>query len=487
MISANKFLHFDAFGILAFIFLILAAIFLGHLISSSIIITGLFFALIAAIFLFITRPQLALFLFGCFMLLQNVLISATGIGAIINFDELIVLLFFIVIVFRKILTKESFNITPIDFPLLGVILIGLASNAINKSVSTFVTVSSLYLFIKGFILFYIFANTHFDVKGIKFFLKGFLIVGLFFALSGLLGFLFPEILGGILGINTESRLGYIPAQSLFRHPGFFRSFMAVLTCYSVPFYLVKKQKRYLYLSVFFAICTVFSFRRTSLLGVALAPLICAAYVSAKGMYYKLKGVKSYLITMVILLLILSGFVMGIFNELVQDYFLIRDSPRELLTKAGVSIFLDNFPLGSGFGTFGSWMSRVDYSSLYYKYGLNRIWGLAPGGSGFANDVFWPSILAEIGIFGLLCYVMIIIGFFRICMRAMSMPWPPTLQILALGSFMVLVESLIESTKGVYYEMTLWTYLYFGGIAILWAIMSQKTFSRHTCLSQDQLS
>lgn len=70
-------------------------------------------------------------------------------------------------------------------------------------------------------------------------------------------------------------------------------------------------------------------------------------------------------------------------------------------KTSLKILADYFPFGPGMGTFGTNGAWRDYSPLYYKYGLNRVWGLGPGG-GFICDAFYPT-LAQYGIVGVILF------------------------------------------------------------------------------------
>ena len=67
-----------------------------------------------------------------------------------------------------------------------------------------------------------------------------------------------------------------------------------------------------------------------------------------------------------------------------------------------------FPLGSGFATFGTYMSGEYYSPLYYEYGLNTVWGLWPSNPTFVSDSFWPAILAQFGFIGLVVLVYLLV-------------------------------------------------------------------------------
>ena len=58
---------------------------------------------------------------------------------------------------------------------------------------------------------------------------------------------------------------------------------------------------------------------------------------------------------------------------ISFYYLSHDDvARNILTSKSMEIAKDYFPLGTGFGTYGSYISGVYYSSLYYKYDLYKI-------------------------------------------------------------------------------------------------------------------
>lgn len=87
------------------------------------------------------------------------------------------------------------------------------------------------------------------------------------------------------------------------------------------------------------------------------------------------------------------------------------SARSLLLKGGVQVMKDYFPLGAGFATFGTEPAATYYSPLYARYGLNRFWALAKGGSEL-TDCYWPAIFGELGIIGLIFMVILIYLFVR---------------------------------------------------------------------------
>ena len=87
------------------------------------------------------------------------------------------------------------------------------------------------------------------------------------------------------------------------------------------------------------------------------------------------------------------------------------SARVALHVVGIRVLADYFPLGSGFGTFGSYLSGEYYSNIYALYGIDRVWGMSKDFYSFISDVFWPYIYGQFGLFGLLIYLKLIIGIF----------------------------------------------------------------------------
>lgn len=107
--------------------------------------------------------------------------------------------------------------------------------------------------------------------------------------------------------------------------------------------------------------------------------------------------------LIIIMIIASILTVGKVTEYLQN----PDWARSALVINSTKIAGQHFPFGSGFGTFGSWKSAVNYSPLYYTYGMECLWGTSPDAYFFIADTFWPMVLAQVGIFGLIIMVYII--------------------------------------------------------------------------------
>lgn len=97
----------------------------------------------------------------------------------------------------------------------------------------------------------------------------------------------------------------------------------------------------------------------------------------------------------------------------------NDSPaaRNQLANASLDIFFDYFPFGTGFGTFGTGITKTDYSELYYQYGFSDIPGLSPEFPSYITDTFWPAVLAEFGLIGFFVWsVLLCLMFFEFYSR-----------------------------------------------------------------------
>lgn len=111
------------------------------------------------------------------------------------------------------------------------------------------------------------------------------------------------------------------------------------------------------------------------------------------------------------LLLFAPLILFMVGDQIEYYFfsdIQSDSARYQLLITSILIARDSFPIGAGFGTFGSYMSAIHYSPVYRIYGISNVHGLIEGATYFTSDSFWPMILGETGIVGLVSIVIVII-------------------------------------------------------------------------------
>jgi hypothetical protein len=150
-----------------------------------------------------------------------------------------------------------------------------------------------------------------------------------------------------------------------------------------------------------------------------------------------------------------------------DY--VNGNPRLLLYVTSVEVARDYFPLGAGLGRYGSPMSRIDFSPLYAHYGLDRIWGLTPEYDAYITDTFWPHVLGEMGVFGLIGYLAFIGALGLGLWRATRSLVDPFAHAFALGALMAFVHAAVESLASSMYESPPRIYLAFGAVAVALAL------------------
>lgn len=99
------------------------------------------------------------------------------------------------------------------------------------------------------------------------------------------------------------------------------------------------------------------------------------------------------------------------------YYYVEGSGRyakSIMTGTALKIARDYFPIGTGFGTFGSTYAAKYYSPVYHLYGIADNPQLGEQARMYLTDVFWPILLGENGVFGTLLYCgLILVLFLRI--------------------------------------------------------------------------
>lgn len=108
-------------------------------------------------------------------------------------------------------------------------------------------------------------------------------------------------------------------------------------------------------------------------------------------------------------LLLAIFIAG---DRMESTFDNEDAPRTILMYYGVQTMMDYMPLGAGLATYGTDMACKYYSPLYYDYGFQYAYGLNPDDTQYAHDCYWPAIMGEFGVIGVI--VLLFILYFIVC-------------------------------------------------------------------------
>lgn len=194
--------------------------------------------------------------------------------------------------------------------------------------------------------------------------------------------------------------------------GFFASFCSQSIVLALARYHVTKRKRYIYAIIFLFLTILLLNQLKAIVGGVAAVVAYLFFMTSMKRVLKIS----------ILILGLAGFgawtaVSGSmmvekvvkYSEQLSDEDASEGIARIALYVQSVEIAKDFFPLGTGQGTFGSIPVNIIYSDVYYDYELSGIWGLAPNDRvNFKMDTHWASILGEMGVLGLIVYVILLL-------------------------------------------------------------------------------
>lgn len=197
------------------------------------------------------------------------------------------------------------------------------------------------------------------------------------------------------------RYGMRSTQLMYSHSTVFAAccIFLIVVLLSLTDYIAGWEKWLLIL--LFLMCTTL---RSKAWGAAIAILLICYFV-----FYREKKVR------IRTLLLFVPLIVAVAWEQIEFYFFSSiqgDSARYQLLIKSLEIAKDHFPLGAGFGTFGSYYSGRVYSPLYFIYGLTMVHGLTVRDTSFMSDSFWPMVIGQTGFIGTLAFALAIMGLFR---------------------------------------------------------------------------
>jgi len=451
-------------------FLSICSIILGFFCSVSpfntlACIFGLFF-----VYIFFKDVELTFLYLILYLLFQSVLtfnMEIVGIPEVLvtivrRADEFIwLILVIIILLYRFKGDKWEVESTGLEMSALAFCLIGIVSALVNR-ISIFWAIISIFITLKGFFIYWIGKNLSYSEKDIIIYYKTLLnsLVVIFFI--GLLQYIGLDI----PFLPQQSRLGVRVASSIFGHHGIFGFVMAIGFSLSIGLFFAVHKKKWLVFSIIFFLGIIISSVRRSLIGVMLGVLFIFLN------YRKLQIKKKYIYIGLILVVIFFGIFYNRFTKIVESTKVEYGNvafiqPRYLLYYGAYKIFQNKPLLGEGPGRYGSYVSVITKSPVYREYGVNL--------SQFFTDTYWPFILGEYGIFGLILIFLILFMIFRHLWNLSKYSnIQPYLKGLIIGYNVMFIQYLIESVACQVYNSSLHAFLLFSGVGLLEHIVKQKS-------------
>lgn len=390
----------------------------------------------------INIKKVIVFLLVTILLFQDSITEIINISYLNYIDEIFIVALLLVAVFKskgKIpFIAVKILLIAITFFLMGTVYCVIFSEYTfsNLILSGFLAIK-FFLLVAGVVILKPKDDTIIYIK------KTIKILGFISALAGIFNFLLPDVWTSIIPYAwVEWRLGIPAALGLFVHPGqygWFMMFVAIL--YYSEFKMTKKKKNL----VVFLIYSVLAI--TSIKIKVIAGLVCVVFVDLFIIDKKRISSNKIIALGSGVAVVLVFFGKYIFEN-VSKYILgttTEVSARYTLLNRSFKILIDYFPFGVGFGKYGSWYARVNYSEYYYKYDCNTVYGLTPSNPKFATDTFWPSVIGETGVFGTLLYIYFLASVLK---RQYRVILDFTRSVFTRGvahfGFLVLIQSIVET-------------------------------------------
>ena len=214
--------------------------------------------------------------------------------------------------------------------------------------------------------------------------------------------IFPISQGIIEATNLRWKHG------LFREVGAFGSAMNIGTIIGISLFIITSKKKYIYIALFFSIGVLMTILKKTMISNIIVWYFFFLYFLGLRNRFKM-------IIYALLFVVIASISIGqdVVDNIQENQIYLEGNGAEGHVRLGMyiasfNIAGDYFPFGSGMGTFGSLASIINgYSNIYYDYNVSNI------GSNSAQDVanghhtlldtYWPHILGELGVVGLILF------------------------------------------------------------------------------------
>ncbi len=309
------------------------------------------------------------------------------------FDEFLAIIGLIVAIF----CKKDKNDKRIIICIISIFILGIVSNIIYKYQGTSLIIMDMVLSFKFFFVYFLTKKLiSYDFikdneQKIRVHIK--IITILLFAIT-VLNYIF-------VFWPSELRFGIMSNKLFYDHPSVVASICVFLYA-MLDLTKDRKNRKRNFIYDLLLYIMILSTLRYKAIGAAIIIVLISQYINKKQVAIKFNK---------LIPIAIVAFAIG-WNQINYYYIELSDSARNQLTVKSIEIAKDYFPLGTGFGTYGSYVSGVNYSPVYKLYNMQYIQGLTPKDPSFISDTFWPMILGQFGLFGFIAYIYIIYRIYK---------------------------------------------------------------------------
>lgn len=231
----------------------------------------------------------------------------------------------------------------------------------------------------------------------------------------------------------DIRLGYASQQLIYSHP----TYLATVSFLGWSLIEGKGKRIFQIMAVVLMISTM----RTKII------LLVTIYVLYNVIIKKVNipVIKSMISGSSVLILGYIVFGDLIYNKLINQ----ESSVRAKIMLKSFEIAKDHFPFGTGFATFGSYSSFINYSPIYNIYGLSQSYGFLETSYQYGMDSYISMLVAQFGFIGAISFLLMLL--IVILRTILSVSSDKKSQIELIGLFLVIscfTESIINTGLGV---------------------------------------
>lgn len=348
-----------------------------------------------------------LFLYLIFQPTFQYNISNESIAKFLNYtDEIIGVIMIIIVLFRAL--KSQITLLKFERLMLVFMFIFEVFGIISGFIYKFQGIS--YMFIDAytcakFFIYYLCARLLTQGKLTKDYFLSIniickIVAVIFFALS------LHEVLFDQWWPNPDYRYFAYSVELFFGHPE--NLARACITFIFVLAYNYRYCKHNIYYIIMLTIVMIFTFRTKAIIAVFALYILYIYFVK-----FRFKSLVPVGIATV------AGASYFGYDSLNFYYVEIEDSARSILTRDSLLLANQHFPLGTGFGSYGSSMAAQFYSRLYINLGYYRYTaqGMSEENSDFLSDTFWPIVIAQTGWIGTVSFVMALLSMITYIIRS----------------------------------------------------------------------
>lgn len=285
--------------------------------------------------------------------------------------------------------KHQLSISERRILVLSVVLcfIGLAGNFVYQVQPASYAVAIDLFTCNKFVLAYTSMTYILNRRGYKAVYSICMVIGKWFAVISLICMAINQFIG--IGMSSERRFGIEAFMFLFGHPSNYAA--AVVGIFAL---LLADYRKNVFCIIACILLLIGSMRFKAIAFVAVMLIAIFGFKKLSRINFM------FIFTAVVVAAMVASYQL--------DIYLSRETARGVLLTSSFEIANGTFPLGTGFGTYGSDITKEAYTELYTILGFQSVYGLAPSNPGYLADMFYSTIIAQFGWVGLVLFVGIIV-------------------------------------------------------------------------------